>query len=219
MRIGEEFTVRQMVPKDFANIALVHKEAFPKSFLTKLGKGATKRYYKWQYFGPHSHYSIVAELKGKIVGFCVGGVSRGSLIGFLKKYKFYLFMNLLTKFWLLFNKELFLKFKYGVGLFLKKVFSSEEKTEFNNNSENESSPESYGILAICVLPTVQGMGVAKVLMEESEREALRRGFKKMHLTVAGDNTRAINFYQKLGYLSNCKKSGKDFVFMEKELKS
>lgn len=206
-----ETKIRLMKLSDLKEVSQVHKSAFSNSFITKLGLGAIKRYYKWQLEGPHEHYSLVAERDGRIVGFCVGGISRGSLIGFLRKNIFYLSVVVMLRFWLLFNKELFAKFIYGVRLLLKKIFidkKEEEKTLGN---------DSFGILAICVSPGYQGLGISQQLMEVSEKEAIRKNFKQMHLTVAKKNLRAIRFYEKLGYKKIEEKSTKNSVFMEKSV--
>jgi ribosomal protein S18 acetylase RimI-like enzyme len=36
-------------------------------------------------------------------------------------------------------------------------------------------------------------------MEETEKIAQQRGFKKLNLSVATDNLKAISFYEKLGW--------------------
>lgn len=203
--------IKEMSNDDLIKVAKVHIRAFPKSFLSKLGTGAVKRYYDWQMNGPHSHYSIVAEVDGQVVGFCVGGISRGAMIGFLKKYKFYLAAKLLSKFYLLLNKNLLSKFLGALKIFFKKMFFAEE-----NKIEKRTS-DTYGILAICVLPEMQGAGVAKELMVESENKAKEKGFLGMHLTVESNNTRAIRFYEKLGYFKVLEKSNEHSVFMQKEL--
>lgn len=203
--------ILKMRNEDLIDVARVHINAFPKSFLSKLGIGAIRRYYEWQMIGPHNHYNIVAELDGKLVGFCVGGISRGAMIGFLKKYRFYLAIKLLSKLYLLFHKDFFAKFVFAVKLFLKKIFFNEESKAKTRISD------SYGILAICVLKEVQGLGVAKELMIESENKAKREGFKYMHLTVDSDNTRAIKFYEKLGFVKVLERSKNGSVFMQKRV--
>lgn len=211
MQNSSEPLIRKITDADFNDVVEVHIKAFPKSFLTKIGKGAVLRYYRWQYFGPHEHLFIIVELDGKIVGFCVGGVSRGALIGFLKKNMLYLFIKLTCQFWLLFNKEFFAKFKYALKLLMRKIFTSSENQSFSK------SGKSFGILAICVIPDVQGKNVAKILMIEGENEALKSGFESMHLTVASDNFRAIRFYEKLGYVKVPEKCSNSSTFMEKKL--
>jgi ribosomal protein S18 acetylase RimI-like enzyme len=211
MNSVNEITIREMSLNDLEEVAKVHIEAFPKSFITQLGRGAVSRYYKWQLVGPHDHYCIVAVFKMKIVGFCVGGISRGSLIGFLKKYKVYLAMAIASKFWLLMQKKYLFKFTFAFQLLLKRILVHQKK-------ENQTFPkESYGILAICVSPEVQGQGISQKLMQLSEIEAIRRGFKKMHLTVDVENHRAIRFYEKLGYFKVEDKCKNGFVFMEKDI--
>lgn len=202
--------IKEMSNDDLIQVAKVHIKAFKGSFLSKLGVGAVKRYYDWQINGPHSHYCIVAEIDGKVVGFCVGGISRGAMIGFLRRHKFYLVTKLLSKFYLLLNKDFLAKFLSALKMFVKKMVFVEE-----NKIEKRTS-DTYGILAICVLPEMQGSGVAKELMIESENKAKEMGFLGMHLTVESKNRRAIRFYEKLGYFKVLEKSDSHSVFMQKD---
>ena len=209
----EKTTIRVMTADDLWSVADVHMLAFPESIITKMGKGASERYYKWQLEGPHSLYPIVALRSGEIVGFCFGGVSRGSMRGYLKKYGFYLFIQIL------FNPTLFLRRKFfrKMATALRSLFGG---SWARSQGEVQSSQKrnSFGILAICVIPSVKGSGVAREIMEESESEARKRGFSRMHLTVASDNGRAIRFYEKLGYVIKESDNPTGGTYMEKELK-
>jgi ribosomal protein S18 acetylase RimI-like enzyme len=60
-------------------------------------------------------------------------------------------------------------------------------------------PGAFGILSIAVDPLCQGMGVAALLMADSEQTAREWGFSEMSLTVAMENQRAIRFYEKQGW--------------------
>lgn len=202
-----------MTTEDLGLVAKVHKLAFPESFLTRLGKGAVERYYRWQIEGPHDHYLIVAFSGEEMAGFCVGGISRGALSGFLEKNKYYLGVKLISKFWLLFKGNLLKKFRIAFVFFLKKFLPERKRKE----ESLEKRRDSFGILSICVIPQVLGLGIAQKIMQSSEIEAIRRGFGKMHLTVDAENHRAIRFYEKLGYVKNENRSCSDTVFMEKFL--
>lgn len=214
----EKVLLRLMTVEDMDAIVEVHKLAFPDSFLTKLGPGAVSRYYRWQLEGPHSHYSIVAVFREKIVGLCVGGVSRGALSGFLKRYKLYLGLKVLSKFWLLMRGNFLKKSRVAMILLWRNLVPRGK--ELNRQAEpiRDEKPISFGILSICVTPDVRGLGIAQALMLESENEALKRSFGKMHLTVATVNARAIRFYQKLGYVIVKKEDASEGTYLEKWLR-
>ena len=71
-------------------VAEIHIKAFPEGALTRLGKEAVRRYYKWQLTGPHDHHFIGAFDAGCLKAFAVGGKSRGALSGFVRQEKYFL---------------------------------------------------------------------------------------------------------------------------------
>ena len=50
-----------------------------------------------------------------------------------------------------------------------------------------------------VLPNFQKRGFGKQLMAFGEMALIERGCPKLNLQIRNDNTKAINFYQKVGY--------------------
>ncbi|MDA9369929.1 GNAT family acetyltransferase [Amylibacter sp.] len=50
-----------------------------------------------------------------------------------------------------------------------------------------------------VLPNFQKRGFGKQLMSYGEMALIERGCPKLNLQIRNDNTKAINFYQKVGY--------------------
>ena len=206
--------IKPMRAEDLPMVARTHLLSFSGSLMSRLGTGAVERYYLWQMEGPHEHYPIVAFYDNALVGFCVGGISRGALTGFLKKNRIYLFYKVLTTPSLVFNRRYFGKLRTAMSLSFK-VLLPKKKTAA---MKLKSQASSFGILSICVLPEVQGLGVSQMLMKESERQALEKGFEKMHLTVASENVRAIRFYEKLGFKRIENASSEENTFMEKILK-
>ena len=61
------------------------------------------------------------------------------------------------------------------------------------------------VMDIAVLPSAQGNGVGRSLMEEAERWAKARGSDYVELDVLSHNGRAIAMYEGLGY-EECKKT-------------
>lgn len=58
---------------------------------------------------------------------------------------------------------------------------------------------SHLIVDICLFPALRGSGVGAALIRASQVEAAALGFG-MHLSVACDNTRAQQLYQRLGFM-------------------
>ena len=52
---------------------------------------------------------------------------------------------------------------------------------------------------VAVSPSAQGAGLGRVLMSAAEEWVLARGIPKLMLLVRGTNTKALGFYERLGY--------------------
>lgn len=52
-----------------------------------------------------------------------------------------------------------------------------------------------------ILPETQGLGLGKILLDQTEKEARKKGNKKLHLNVNKKN-KAFGFYQKLGFVTD-----------------
>lgn len=52
-----------------------------------------------------------------------------------------------------------------------------------------------------LLPSTQGLGVGKILLDQVEKEALKNGNQKLHLNVNKRN-KAVGFYHKQGFITD-----------------
>ncbi len=178
---------------DLPAVARVHVAAFSRSALTRLGLEAVRRYYLWQLEGPHEHWFRGARVEERLVGFCVSGISRGALSGFLSRNRAFLACRLASRPWLWMDPLVMDRVKLALRS-LKLVGKRAA------SPGSMSAVPTWGFLSMAVAPEARGSGVARLLMEDAEREAWRRGFRHMHLTVAVDNARAIRFYEKEGWI-------------------
>ncbi len=193
-----DITVRQAVEADLPTVAEIHIRAFPDSFLSRLGRGPVEKYYEWLLKGPHQTTALMAYADGKPAGFCFGGVFRGALSGFLKKNRYYLFLSLLARPAVFFHPEMMNRLGQGIKSLRAPAASS-----------NMPSPgaSSFGILSVAVDPVFQRSGAGRELMLESEKAAKRLGFREMDLTVHPENTKAVSFYKKAGWIEDREKPG------------
>jgi ribosomal protein S18 acetylase RimI-like enzyme len=176
--------------------------------LTRLGKEAVRRYYEWQLAGPHDYEFIGMFDNGILQGYAVGGISRGAMSGFLKQNRAFLVCEVLKRPWLLLGKE----FRHRIVVGLRALVP---KPRPRNAGSLKSPARSFGILAIAISPEFQGKGIGKLLMDYLEIAATKRGFSRMHLTVASGNKNAIAFYHRLCWKRQS--GGVDSHKMEKEL--
>ena len=75
--------------------------------------------------------------------------------------------------------------------------------------ESLYSKPGFNILALAVLPQIQGKGIGKTLLEGLEQEAEKRGYNFIRLNSADHRTGAHAFYERVGY--TCDKVQKRFI--------
>ena len=75
--------------------------------------------------------------------------------------------------------------------------------------ESLYSLAGFNILALAVLPQMQGKGIGKALLEGLEQEAEKRDYKFIRLNSADHRIGAHTFYEKVGY--TCDKIQKRFI--------
>ena len=75
--------------------------------------------------------------------------------------------------------------------------------------ESLYSKPGFNILALAVLPQMQGKGIGKTLLQGLEQEAEKRGYNFIRLNSADHRTGAHAFYERVGY--TCDKMQKRFI--------
>ena len=75
--------------------------------------------------------------------------------------------------------------------------------------ESLYSNAGFNILALAVVPQMQGKGIGKVLLQGLEQEAEKRGYNFIRLNSADHRIGAHAFYEKVGY--TCDKMQKRFI--------
>lgn len=173
--------------------------AFPQSAWTKLGERVVEEYYLWHMLGPHPIVRASGVyVDGRCAGYCVSGVFNASTSGFLAKNRTLLVTRLAIKPWLMFDPIFFEKLKSGRKIL--KRFRVKHRDETNKTAT--TAVESYGILAIAVDPTNQGLGIGQLLMDDAETAAMEHNFLKMDLTVNTANQGAIRFYERHNWIKS-----------------
>ena len=75
--------------------------------------------------------------------------------------------------------------------------------------ESLYSNAGFNILALAVVPQMQGKGIGKILLHGLEQEAKRRGYEFIRLNSADHRLGAHAFYERVGY--TCDKMQKRFI--------
>ncbi len=196
---------------DLRDVTRIHCEAFPESALTRFGSSVVRRYYLWQFTGPHP---VPAALgcwsEGELVGYLFGGHRRGAVSGFVRRYAIAIAFAVIRRPGSV--RQLALpKVRAVARGVVRKPISVPVSTAaadggHGGSGDVEEMPErsdeygaSFGVLAIAVSGAAQGTGAGACLMASAAELASARGFARMHLTVQTENHRAIRFYEKLGW--------------------
>lgn len=170
----------QLVNKDDAlHIATIHYQEIHQGFLSQLGiKFLTKLYQAMT--DSSLAFIITAKEHNQIIGFISGCANIKKFYRyFLKKYFFSICFILLPKI-----------FKISV---LKKI---RETLKYKNIKNNLPQAE---LLTIAVSKKFQGQGVAQTLLTEFIKEMRKRKVTQFKVIVGEKLSRAIAFYEKMGF--------------------
>lgn len=190
-----DLTVISLEHRDVERVAQIHIAAFPQSFLSKLGPAALSRYYDWQFRGPHLVVAHGIEIHGRLAGFCISGVFRAAMLGFLRRNLGLLARELVRQPGLVFTRLFAGRLAYGLYLFVR------PRGEAAKSLENP-----YRILSLAVHPDFHGMRIGHTLLEAAELAARTSGVAQMSLRVDPLNGPAIHLYKNHGW-SECLEGG------------
>lgn len=208
--------------RDLDEVVAIHRAAFPDSAITQLGDPVIRRYYLWQFIGPHpTPVALGVWHEGRLVGFLFGGLRQRAVVGFVHRYvgaiavgavrhpgavrrlaapKVMAVARLLAR-----NTV-----SRSVGPVPAVVRSDPDLDPVSGPDLDPVSVEvgpSFGVLSVAVAGAARGTGAAVRLMAEAEGAATALGFARMHLTVQPENGRAIAFYEKLGWARKAASDG------------
>lgn len=157
----------------------IHQEALPEDFLPSLGTSFLSTLYQGL-IGKRGIFGFVALEKGEVIGFVLGTedmdkfLKVGLLSNFIK-LSLLLFLQILKK-----------------PTILKNIF----ETFFY--SHKESGPKAE-LVVIALDEAYRGRGLGKTLVVVLEKEMKKRKIKEYKLTVTKRNSKAIAFYNRLGF--------------------
>jgi ribosomal protein S18 acetylase RimI-like enzyme len=176
-------TIRPAEKSDYKVLADIHVKAFDDFFLTSLGVGFLRAYYKASLKSRESIAFCASDEEGNLLGFSSGCAQAA---GFHKRL---LFAN-------------FFAFLYQAVILLftrpKAILRLARNLDKNENANDDGLYAE--LLSIAVLPSSKGLGVGKALIKAFEDEAHQRGCKKIALTTDyTGNEDVLSFYKNTGY--------------------
>ena len=178
-----EITIRQAKRDDLGTIVKIHDGAFPNFFLTSLGDGFLKLYYRSVMTSPDG-LLLVCQCDNEIIGFCAGTLLSAGFNARLIK------SNLLSYI----RQGIRLVFPHPLRIWHLYKNLSKENPDFGDNGEYAE------LLSIGVDPNRQGSGAGKKMLKALEEEVGKKGGSMLSLTTDYEkNEKAIGFYLSLGY--------------------
>lgn len=160
---------------EFRQIANIHKEELNnQGFLSKCSVKFLTIFYRWMSKDKESFVIIILEEnKNEVLGFifCVEKAKR-----YYKKFFYHNFIKILFL-----PKDIF------------NILKSFKKKRINLNIYKAE------LTQIAIKNSFQGKGFAKKLIQEAEKEFIKRGIKEYYLQVDKDNLKAINLYKNKGF--------------------
>jgi ribosomal protein S18 acetylase RimI-like enzyme len=191
---------RVATTEDLKQVAAVHRKCFKGYFLTTLGENLLIKYYS--YFLSESDLFVIAQHKGKVIGFCMGYL-KGSTARreFQKQHNVRIAIRILLN-CLRFNM-----------VTIKRMLKTLKIRNKNNSKKNYKADGD--LLSICLLPEYRGQGVADEMLKNFEQILKNHSCKNYTLTVRASNIAARRFYKKKGFLLY--KEGKDECIYLKRL--
>jgi GNAT superfamily N-acetyltransferase len=173
----------QLNKKDALDIVKIHSIAFPRFFLTELGKDVLRVFYAALI---QDKSTIVWGLKNdeQLVGFFVASTTPSGLYTRIFQRHFFSFFAPLT-----------ISFLKNIRLVRRMITSIISSRSFVLPSEYPAS-----LLSICVSPSFAGKGIGKLLLGKLEDELIHQQINGYYLTTDKENNEATNqFYLRNGF--------------------
>lgn len=167
----------EIAHKHISNIVDIHIKAFPDFFLTFLGPGFLKEFYK-SFLHDEQGIGFVAIENDRILGAIVGPFKPA---GYFKR--------LLLRKWYVFCFS-----SIGAVLRKPKVIKRLFRAVFYRGEAPEGGQRAL-LSSIAVAPDAQGRGIGQALVQKWTEEVKRRGGKGCYLTTDAENNEKVNrFY-------------------------
>ena len=184
----QAISIRIAAESDLPAVVDVHLRAFPGFFLSRLGKGFLREYYRL-YLSPGHHLLLATNMDGLIIGFASGSSKPEAFYTDMKLHAYRFVPSLLHA----------VVFEGMWRMVLSKALSVFKKSSVNTSVER---PLGYAELAsIAVSPESQGRSLGRSLLDAFIK-LLRdeSGAKGLYLTTdASDNERVVAFYERYGF--------------------
>lgn len=185
--------------ENLEGIVSCHEAAFPGEFLTLLGSGFLRTFYRFYIDDPDGICIVAIDQKNKrVVGLVAGGKPE-LRAAFIKRHILRFLGTSFCKFFV--HRRVRQRLAEHFVEFLRKIGQKIHLLPLEKYPPAPEDPPGTwsNLLSICTHPDYRGYGVGKMLMEAFRIESGRRGYSTMRLSVHNDNHAAIALYKKCGW--------------------
>lgn len=185
--------------EDIERIALCHRNAFPRSLSSALGLEYIQNMLNW-YLSSDTTFLFFFEEDNMCVGYCGGMIKKVWGVGSASSMAQFSFNAALKGFllrpWLTFHPEVWVKFSFIVKNITNRFINKKKLI-----GEPNVVFEPYaGLVVIGVDPAYQKKGYGSLMLQHFEQLTIKRGIRKMVLSVRSDNNQAIASYVRNGWV-------------------
>lgn len=167
-KIIEEIKIRKAGAADYRVLAEKHVEVFPEFFMSTLGLSFLQTYYKHVLRHPDT-VALFAEREGEVVGYLVGRLrTKGFLKSVIKRHPIPFIWE-------------GIKLAITRPKALVRIFNNLEKKQDKGQIEDTQDYGEIGLIGIS--PSLKGIGIGRLLLEQIESELRTHNVDRLSLTT------------------------------------
>ena len=191
--------IRSAGPEDAPAMARCHAAAFPGEFLTLMGQGFLRAFYRFYIVRGGIALVAIDEAGGQVIGLVAGG--EPSLRSrFTRRHVVRFVATLAVK------SLQHRRIRQRLGEHLRAALVPILRKLHLTRPRAASDPEPTdplgtwsNLLSVCTHPEFRGRGTGKALMEAFRIASANRGYRTMRLSVHNDNAAAMALYRSCGW--------------------
>jgi ribosomal protein S18 acetylase RimI-like enzyme len=200
---------------DLDQIVAVHKQAFPKTFGSALGKSYLRAFYAW-FLADSAALCLVAASQEQLLGYVVGCQSSQTYYEQLYGTRQKTLVRAALR-GLLENPLALIRLRRALPSVLPRLAQMLGKWRPKLPQASAATAPNFevncaSLNVIAVHPSVLGSQVATTLLHEFVKAVRQRGVTRIQLTVDKNNSRAIRFYEREGW-RRLAEIGTNFVYV------
>jgi ribosomal protein S18 acetylase RimI-like enzyme len=198
------FRIRSILESDLPELAELHGECFPGSFLARLGTSTLGLYLGWLVVRTRNRpCTLVAVDDSGIIGYLSAGCFTENVhVSFMKEHRLRLALGILLRPRVMFHPDFKTKVhRAWIGL---RRYGADSKAAPNLTKDPVASTKKWSkarfhILSVAVSPRGRRRGIGSALLSEGMIEARARDCAFMDAAVAASNSASLGLFTGFGF--------------------